>query len=214
MDPIEVQAMALMATRQGPWGVDELPQVVDADVLRGLDSEAFIEVRFVTMQNQAKYPGDPTPPVPSPSVWFSPMRNPAMAGGWDQILAERERSVWKHPHEIRLTERGLLELARIRRAQPSSPRADADAMQESPPPGLTQNDVRVLRALGEFDPTRLLSAAAIEQEMEPADRLSERTIGEVLRKLIPLGLVERPEGERRGARLTTRGRRLLPKIAR
>lgn len=87
-------------------------------------------------------------------------------------------------------------------------RADDDA-----PPALTANQILVIATMARFDGSRLLSAATIEQEMDAHERLSDRTIGPIVRRLVELDLAERPEGKRSGARLTMRGRRLAPKVA-
>lgn len=84
---------------------------------------------------------------------------------------------------------------------------------ESAGPALTVNQSRVLQTMAIFDASRLLSADAIAAEMAPAERLSARTIGPIVRRLIELRLAERPEGDRSGARLTTAGRRLASKTA-
>jgi hypothetical protein len=84
---------------------------------------------------------------------------------------------------------------------------------ESAGPALTPNQARVLQTMNMFEAEPLVSAAAIAAEMQKQWRLSERTIGPIVRKLIDLGLAERPEGERSGARLTMKGRRLASKIA-
>jgi hypothetical protein len=80
-------------------------------------------------------------------------------------------------------------------------------------PALTENQSRVLQTMALFDASRLLSADAIAVEMVVSKRLSPRTIGPIVRKLIDLRLAERPEGDRSGARLTITGRRLASKIA-
>jgi hypothetical protein len=84
---------------------------------------------------------------------------------------------------------------------------------ESPPPALSETDRMVLQTMAIFDPSRLLSTATIAEAMAPAARLAHRTIGPIVRRLIELELAERPEGDRSGARLTMRGRRLASKIA-
>ena len=88
---------------------------------------------------------------------------------------------------------------------------DGDAHPEIPP--LTDNEVAVITTLATFDPSRLASGAAIEEEMSGSIRLSRRTIQPIVARLIELDLVERPRGERSGVRLTLAGRRLAPKIA-
>ncbi|MCH8270110.1 MAG: hypothetical protein IH985_02730 [Planctomycetes bacterium] len=80
-------------------------------------------------------------------------------------------------------------------------------------PALTANKVLVLATMARFDSSRLLSAAMIHEEMDAPTRVSERTIGPIVRKLIELDLAERPEGKRSGARLTYTARRLASKIA-
>jgi len=84
---------------------------------------------------------------------------------------------------------------------------------ESAGPALTVNQSRVLQTMARLDASRLESADAIAAEMNAAGRLSARTIGPIVRRLIELRLAERPEGDRGGARLTMAGRRLAAKIA-
>ncbi len=84
---------------------------------------------------------------------------------------------------------------------------------ESAGPALTENETRVLQTMAVFDPVLLVSAAVIAGEMDVKIRLSARTIGPIVQKLIELRLAERPKGGRSGARLTTAGRRLAAKIA-
>lgn len=81
------------------------------------------------------------------------------------------------------------------------------------PPALTLKEATVLRTLAIFDPSELVSAARIESEMELSVRLSARTIGKAIGRLIEFGLAERPLGERSGTRLAIAGRRLAQKIA-
>ncbi len=84
---------------------------------------------------------------------------------------------------------------------------------DPPPPALTATEVTVLRTLATFDPSELASAARIEAAMESNARLADRSILPAVRRLIELGLAERPQGIRSGARLTLAGRRLARKIA-
>lgn len=84
---------------------------------------------------------------------------------------------------------------------------------DQPPPALTANEASVLRTLAHFDPAELASAARVEAAMDRASRISDKTIRVAIRRLVELGLVERPEGDRSGARLTIAGRRLVRKIA-
>jgi len=84
---------------------------------------------------------------------------------------------------------------------------------ESAGPALTENQCRVLQTMALFDASRLLSSKMIAEEMPPAFRLSVETVRQCVGKLIESNLAERPEGNRRGARLNTAGRRLVGKIA-
>jgi hypothetical protein len=111
----ETETLMRLAGRPA-WGVDELPGTIDADTLRCLDEREWVEARYVIMWNQKKHPADTTPPLPSPSEWFSPMRNPQMAGDWDAIVGNRSRGAHNHPAEVRLSDRGRATLARRRRA--------------------------------------------------------------------------------------------------
>ncbi|MBX3356339.1 MAG: hypothetical protein KF724_11655 [Phycisphaeraceae bacterium] len=86
-------------------------------------------------------------------------------------------------------------------------------IEESAPPALTPTELRVLRALATFDASELASAARVESAIDPSERVSERSIVTILRRLIELGLAERPQGERSGVRLTIAGRRLARRIA-
>jgi len=85
--------------------------------------------------------------------------------------------------------------------------------EDRPPPALTANEASVLRTLAIFDPAELASAARVEAAMDRTERISDKTIRIAILRLIELGLAERPEGDRSGARLTIAGRRLARKIA-
>lgn len=80
-------------------------------------------------------------------------------------------------------------------------------------PALTESERITLCALNTFDAAMLASATRIGEAIEPAKRLSDRTITKAIGRLIQLGLAERPQGDRQGARLTLRGRRLVAKVA-
>lgn len=84
---------------------------------------------------------------------------------------------------------------------------------EPQPPALTKGQRMTLAALAAFDPSRLASTSDVSEAMPAAERQSERTTREAIKKLVTLGLAERPEGEKQGARLTIKGRRLASKIA-
>ena len=93
---------------------------------------------------------------------------------------------------------------------PALPATESPESLKAPP--LTQNAVIVLCTMARFDASVLLGATRIEQSIELTDRLSARTIGPLVRRLVSLGLAERPEGLRSGARLTVAGRRLATNI--
>ncbi len=76
------------------------------------------------------------------------------------------------------------------------------------PPALRRNDQLVINALASVNSSHLASVEEIHEAMDASKRLGVKTIGTVLRRLIKLDMVERPQGERNGARLTLKGRRL------
>lgn len=87
-----------------------------------------------------------------------------------------------------------------------------DAPETEAGPALTSSERLTLCTMANFDVLDLATAQRIAEAMDPAEALSDRTITPAIRKLIELGLAERPEGDRQGARLTLRGRRLAQKI--
>ncbi|MGV6814302.1 MAG: hypothetical protein ACWA5W_04730 [Phycisphaerales bacterium] len=105
-------------------------------------------------------------------------------------------------------------LAEAFRETAAPSRASEDTDEDTPvPPALSPKEATVLRTLAIFDSSELVSAARIESEMELSIRLSARTIGKAVSRLIEVGLAERPQGDRSGTRLTIAGRRLAQKIA-
>lgn len=140
LDLAEAEALLKLGSRE-LWGVDELPEEIDADVMRCLDDHGLVEARFVTMQNRSKYRGDTTPPAPVPSSWFSPMKNPSRAGEWDKILGSRLRDYWTHPSEVRLSERGRAVLARMRWTGARRPPPSAGATHAGVDTGQTQRRI-------------------------------------------------------------------------
>jgi len=106
--------------------------------------------------------------------------------------------------------------------EPEPPPASDDAGELGTPasddagamgPALTEAQADVLRTMAEFDGSRLLSRDAIVHEMKATTRRSPETVRRCVAKLIEVGLAERPEGPRAGARLTNLGRRQAVKIA-
>lgn len=88
---------------------------------------------------------------------------------------------------------------------------DDNALSQAP--ALTKSEWLTLYTLASFDAAKLASVEQIADAMDPTQRLSLRTIGDALKKLIALHHAERPEGERHGARATVAGRRMAAKIA-
>jgi len=122
LDMRGVDPLLLLGARE-VWPLDELPQCIDADTLRCLDDDGFIEARCVIMNNQSKFPGDPTPPIPSRGEWCSPMRERHKIGDWDAVLMKNRRDTWHHPSEVRVSERGRAQLARLRRGTAAAAKA-------------------------------------------------------------------------------------------
>jgi len=68
---------------------------------------------------------------------------------------------------------------------PAGRRASGESdTDETPPPALTPTELRVLRMMATFDPSELASAARIEGAMEPAQRVSERSISRIVPRLL------------------------------
>ncbi|QKK08989.1 MAG: hypothetical protein HND58_13010 [Planctomycetota bacterium] len=114
LDASEAAAVIQLGDRK-IWGVDELPETIDADMLRCLDRHGFIDARSVNMQNRQKFPGDKTPSTPSPGVWFSPIRQPTQAGDWEAVVSRHERDSAGHPSQVRLSDLGKAERAKTLR---------------------------------------------------------------------------------------------------
>lgn len=96
--------------------MDQLPPTLDIDMLRCLDEAALIEVCQVTMEilhpnRDSRFPRQPCRHPP-----FSPIRQPTMGGRWEVIMSKQKRDHSNHPFEVRVSERGRAELARISRS--------------------------------------------------------------------------------------------------
>ncbi len=126
MDASENDALIRLG-EQDQWGTPDLPDDISTDVLRGLDLEELIDVGLVIMQNQQKFPGDPTPPVAAVLRWFSPLAAPKVGGDWDTIRNKPPhvprptatvKSGFSEPaYYVRLNERGRAVRGRLLRAQ-------------------------------------------------------------------------------------------------
>lgn len=117
MDRVEAVGLLALGERK-VWKVDQLPLSADIDVLRCLDAEEMVEVRYVTAVNGGRAADGTRELHPQPSAWFSPMRRPEMAGGWETILRPQKFDERNLPSELRVSERGRAELARLRRSLP------------------------------------------------------------------------------------------------
>lgn len=84
---------------------------------------------------------------------------------------------------------------------------------EPEPVSLSKNQRIVLVALSKFDAREIVAIGEIIDAMEPCERLSESTVREAVNELIEDKLAERPQGDRRGARATTRGRLCATRLA-
>ncbi|MBC6953096.1 MAG: hypothetical protein DYG93_07660 [Leptolyngbya sp. PLA2] len=169
LDAMEARALLQLGEREF-WGVDELPQDIDADALRCLDDRGLVEARYVVMQNRS-----PEPWTPSRSAWFSPIAKPEIAGTWERILARRDRSSRSHPAEIRISERGKAVVARhLRRADSAQEIADrtearsAPASKPSSPPPSYKFSLR-----GDFWDLRFGDEAAHVKNSTGMKRLAE-----------------------------------------
>ena len=87
---------------------------------------------------------------------------------------------------------------------------DAQTGGESAGPAIAKGDEEVLRAMAGFDPSQLLSVERIREKLPFT--ITDEPVRRIVVKLIESKLAERPEGEKRGARLTSAGRALAGKI--
>ena len=206
MDATDAAVLKILGER-AEWWVDELSPSIGADELRCLDALGCVEAHHPLWGYQKE----------ASHGWASPMKMPSKWEGWPGLLRERRINGAGMAARVRLSETGRMELARLRRglvAPPTGTHANSATSNDGPAsPALTENQSRVLQTMAVFDAALLVSAETIAAEMDSAVRLSPRTIGPIVLKLIGLNLAERPEGERSGARLNLAGRRFASKIA-
>lgn len=107
----------------------------------------------------------------------------------------------------------VLMQAVLGQASDDDPAGQGDGEDEAQAPGLTKGESTTLHTLALIDPAVLASTSYVTDTMAAKERLSETTTRKAIKKLVSLGLAERPEGERQGARLTIKGRRLSNKLA-
>ena len=103
--------------------------------------------------------------------------------------------------------------AGARETEPPIGGAAEDPEPDHQDPALRRTDKQTLAALATFDASELASVITVCEAMVPIERLSHKTVGPAIKRLIQFGLAERPEGDRGGARLTLKGRRLAAKIS-
>ena len=195
---IVAQMLKSAASAQGPGGSAELHELTRAvrDALRATDRElkaaGFEAPRMLEeWEHLAHIAEMPFDTIRSGDFSLADARTVALA------KADRERI------KARLA-------AEVGSPQPEPYGGPDD--DDQPSPALTANEASVLRTLAIFDPAELASAARVEAAMDRAERISDKTIRVAIRRLVELGLAERPEGDRSGARLTIAGRRLVRKI--
>lgn len=137
------------------------------------------------------------------------LRNTAFAMGLDPIpftIVQENLT-----RETRAKALGVAELMVLKsRNVTSSIEPIAKPSDDQVDPSITMPMEEVMRAMYRFDGSRLLSAAAIAEELET--RLHVETVRRAVVALEACGYVERPEGPRRGCRLTRAGRLKAGKI--
>jgi hypothetical protein len=108
----------------------------------------------------------------------------------------------------------VVELQRVPQSESAAPegvvQTESASTDDAMRPALDESDCIVLHALKKLGQQRLHSADRIEKwltEHKKAKGRSSRTVRTSLKNLVRLGYAERPNGERRGARLTMKGLR-------
>jgi|GEM_PF-6887480 len=93
-----------------------------------------------------------------------------------------------------------------------SPAANEDKPGDCDAPALTQAEQWTLEVMASRDPAALATIPTIVAALPGPKSLASATVKTALRKLIEHGLAERPNGVRKGARLTSQGFALASKI--
>ncbi len=102
----------------------------------------------------------------------------------------------------------VLDTIADRLAEGEQPKAD-----DQQGPALTRPELAVIKGLSESGGDMLVTVSALVEALSRGDYpVGESTAKEAIRHLIELGYVERPEGPKKGARLTMKGRRRAAKI--
>lgn len=120
MDATEIAALVALGLRE-VWPVDYLPESVTVDILRALDAAELIEARAVILTNMN--PAGSGPRRPIGHEWFSPIKNPWIAGDWDVVFSKRSRVGRDWPFEVRLNDRGKARFAQVARTRNDYERA-------------------------------------------------------------------------------------------
>lgn len=118
MTESELKALLQLAGQES-YRIDQLPQEIDAAMLRRLDDLGIVEYRPWHLQNVTTDPKNPLPmeEVPSGMIgWVSPNRAPGLAGSWESIL-EALPKPRRAAGEVRPTAKGRAECDRAREAE-------------------------------------------------------------------------------------------------
>lgn len=152
-----------------------------------------------------------------PHLWFGncPVYAPSRQEVADELFHLTDNAVWFRI-EMDLCVASAMALRWIvSELSSGNPRDESSSGMntETQVDALTAAQRLTLLTLNEFDASIVSSVQRICDAMPPENRLSPDTVRHSVLKLIALGLAERPEGLRKGARLTIKGRRLSVKIA-
>ncbi|MEQ9453826.1 MAG: hypothetical protein RLN76_04445 [Phycisphaeraceae bacterium] len=182
------------------WYEDAIPDLADPEL--PYDIECLYETKnniFVWMKAQIWHTEFGT----RSTVYEGKIVPPEAAVKW--IIATENRL----PPTLKSACRSVSDLT----PSPASEATDEVDQSEIPKTSaLTRSDRIVLVAIYKMNVDVLVSISNIEQSLAPSERLSPKTIGKSIKRLIDRGLVERPEGTKSGARLTIQGRRKASEI--
>lgn len=220
LDGTTVEERKAMANQSGRW-------VMDAVVLGALSSPEWssfrgvYNARFLEFVNDnyallftemVTWCRDNASLVPAAVDVPADLKRPSVYAEDGQITFDPER--WLR-HGCPLFAGLIRQAVAAAAASSESTVPDAADEDEKPeqPPALTEPQRITLCAMNSFDRSVLVAVNKICDAMAPTLRLGEETVRQCVKRLIALDLAERPDGERRGARLTNAGRRLAGKIA-
>jgi hypothetical protein len=128
--PMSLEAALKTLVQRESWRLDELPTGFGPNVCRLLDAEGWIEVCSWVRENLSTHPDKPKWQDQRWSLgWFSPIKRPEAAGGWDQLFSEI-MPPWKPPAELRVTEQGRAAVVRLSMVPAPAPTAVTDPTAE------------------------------------------------------------------------------------